>query len=78
MVAYACAVSRSYPIYNQKTRPKTSQRVEVGFILVGLSPCSQEDVKCLNALGEGVRLTQKIVDLPCNFMHTDAFLEVSE
>lgn len=78
MVAYSCAISRSYPIYDQKTKSKPSQRVDVGFILVGPSPYSQEDVKCLNALSGGVRLAQKIVDLPCNFMHTDGFLEVRE
>ncbi len=52
----------------------------MGFILVGEgnSPVTEDDVKCLDALAEGVRLAQDIVDKPCNFMHTDAFLDVSD
>ena len=78
MVAYAGAISRAFPIYNQKTGQKCEQKVQVGFILVkgDSSLLSAEEVKCLNALCEGVRLAQEIVDLPTNFMHTDAFLEV--
>ena len=78
IVAYACAISRAFPIYDQKTKTKCDQRVEVGFIPVGgdSAPLSQEEVKCLNALCEGVRLAQEIVDMPTNLMHTDAFLDV--
>lgn len=81
VVASACAVSRAFPIYNQKTGSSCTmdQVVEVGFILEGgeATHLSQEDVNCLNALCEGVRLAQEIVDMPTNFMHTDAFLDVS-
>ena len=53
--------------------------MEVGFILVGKDATSlkPEEVECLNALSEGVRLAQEIVDMPTNHMHTDAFLDVS-
>ncbi len=53
--------------------------MSVGFILVGegTSPVTEDDVKCLDALTEGVRLAQDIVDRPCNHMHTDNFLDVS-
>lgn len=79
MVAYTCAISRAFPVYDQKSREKSNQRVDVGFILVGgdATPLSQEEVKCLNAMCEGVRLAQEIVDMPTNLMHTDAFLDVS-
>ena len=53
--------------------------MEVGFIPVGgaAMPLNEEEVKCLNALCEGVRLAAEIVDMPTNLMHTDAFLDVS-
>ncbi len=55
------------------------QLLSVGFIVVGeeSSPVTEDDVKCLDVLAEGVRLAQDIVDKPTNFMHTDAFLDVS-
>ncbi len=52
--------------------------MSVGFILVGEgnSPVTEDDVKCMDALATGVRLAQDIVDRPCNYMHTDNFLDV--
>ena len=51
----------------------------MGFIFVGegVSPVNDDDVRCLDALCEGIRLAADIVDKPTNFMHTDAFLDVS-
>lgn len=43
----------------------------------GNSPVTEDDVSTLDALCEGVRLAAEIVDKPTNFMHTDAFLDVS-
>ena len=79
VIASANAISRAFPIYNQKSHKKSDQTVQVGFVLVGedTTPLNGEDVKCLNALCEGIRLSQAIVDSPCNIMHTDAFLDVS-
>lgn len=80
MLASGCAVSRAYPTYSMKTgSEKQQQTVTVGFVLVGDSSPSvtDSDVKCLNALCEGIRLTQEIVDTPPNFMHTDGVLDVS-
>lgn len=56
-----------------------TQTLTVGFVLVGEgnSPVTEDDVSTLDALCEGVRLAAEIVDKPTNFMHTDAFLDVS-
>ena len=78
VLASACAIARSFPIYNEKSGAKTPEKVEVGFIIVGedTTLLNKEDVECLNAICEGVRLAQEIVDTPTNIMHTDGFLEV--
>ena len=79
VVASGCAISRAFPLYNQKTGSKSpcEQVVEVGFILTGPKPILPDEVQCVNALCEGVRLAQEIVDTPTNIMHTDGFLDVS-
>ena len=78
MLASGCAVCRAFPTYSLKTKSRKEQTVTVGFVLVGDNPpVTDDDVKCLNALCEGIRLAQEIVDTPANFMHTDMFLDVS-
>ena len=81
VLASGCAVSRAFPVYNEKSscRPLHRRSVEVGFIPVGeeATPFGEEEARCLNMLCEGVRLAQEIVDMPTNHMHTDAFLDVS-
>ena len=78
VLASACAIARAFPIYNEKCG-RSDQEVDVGFIVVDkdATPLGEEEVKCLNALCEGVRLAAEIVDMPTNHMHTDAFLDVS-
>ena len=78
VLASANAISQAFPIYNEKSFKKCPQTVQVGFLLVGkdVKPLDGDDVKCLNALCEGIRLAQEIVDTPTNIMHTDAFLDV--
>ena len=79
MLAYACAIARAYPAFSMKTiaAPKILPTVEVGFIEKTEYVINQEDLDCLTAMAEGVHLAQKIVDMPPNEMHTDAFLDVS-
>ncbi len=80
VLASACAISRAFPIYNGKSDKRGDQLVEVEFILVekDATPLNEEEATCLNAMCEGVRLAQEIVDMPTNFMHTDGFLDVSK
>ncbi len=85
VLASGCAISRAFPLFNRKSGGGgggggSNQVIEVSFIPVGSGavPFTPEDVKCLDALSEGIRLAQEIVDAPTNFMHTDAFLDVSE
>ena len=80
MLASGCAVARAFPKYNRKSGGSKVQKVTVGFIPVGddVSEVNNDDIKCLRALSEGIRLAQEIVDAPTNEMHTDAFIEVSQ
>ncbi|XP_052819077.1 probable aminopeptidase NPEPL1 [Mya arenaria] len=72
------AMARTLPLFNAKsTAPSIGRTVTVEFLLVGEDnkPLSNSDLSCLEALAHGVRLTAKIVDMPCADMHTDTFIE---
>ena len=50
--------------------------VNVEFICTDGRSLTEEDVSCLNHVARGIEMSAKIVDTPCNEMHTDAFLDV--
>ena len=56
--------------------PKT---VTVEFVLVGKndSPITSEDAECMSAVAESIRLSARLVDMPCQDMHTSAFVQVN-
>ncbi|CAL1284920.1 unnamed protein product [Larinioides sclopetarius] len=80
LLASACAVARTYPVYCKKSH-RTPYSVTVEFIVCDSSnyskhlPLTDADISCLQAAADAVRTAGKIVDTPCNEMHTDAFLE---
>ncbi|GBN92378.1 putative aminopeptidase NPEPL1, partial [Araneus ventricosus] len=80
LLASACAVARSYPGYCKKSAG-TSYTVTVEFIVCDSAnyskhlPLTDADISCLQAAADAVRTAGRIVDTPCNEMHTDAFLE---
>ena len=71
---------RAFPIYNKKTfkSAASQKRILIWFLFVGenTDALDQSEVDCLNAAGQSVRLTAKIVDAPCNDMNTSHFVEV--
>ena len=74
-----CAIARAFPLFSLKSkfRNARSRTVTVEFHVVGDGgPVVEDDVNCLTAAAEGIRLAAKIVDTPCNDMHTDIFLKV--
>lgn len=75
--ASTSAVARVLPLFTAKSTASTNKRsVTVEFLLVdGGEALNAEDIACLDALAHSIRLTAKIVDIPCADMHTDAFLE---
>jgi len=65
-------------VYSTKTNAavKASRKITIEFVLVDGPPLTEEDTKCMTIAAESVRLSARIVDMPCNYMHTDLFLEV--
>ena len=56
-----------------------SKTVTVEFVLVGKndSPITSEDAECMSAVAESIRLSARLVDMPCQDMHTSAFVQVN-
>ncbi|XP_052059690.1 probable aminopeptidase NPEPL1 [Mytilus californianus] len=78
VVATGCAVARALPLYQGKSASISPQNVTVQFLLANedsQTPLSQSELDCLTAQAHGIRLSAKIVDIPCNIMHTNTFLE---
>jgi probable aminopeptidase NPEPL1 len=73
-----CAIARCFPLYSLKTNPtaKLSKKITVEFVIVDGQHMTEDDIKCLTTTAESIRLAAKIVDMPCNEMHTDKFIEV--
>lgn len=81
-IACACAVARAFPLYSRKTSDTNKSRnVNVTFLFsdeiknkTGQELSNDDDVRCFNAMGDSVRLSAKITDMPCAEMNTDDFL----
>lgn len=88
MFASGCAVARAYPCYSKKTSfsvqsstgekaAKEKINISVEFIILDdMTPLSEAECQMLVVAAESVRMAARIVDTPCNEMHTDAFLQV--
>ena len=79
VVATGCAVARALPLYYGKSASTSPHSVTVEYLLMNedsQTPLSQTELDCLTAQAYGIRLSAKIVDMPCNIMHTNTFLEV--
>lgn len=82
--ALGCAIGRLFPTFNMRTgkNPASAaqRNVHVEFIIVTPegenSHLSETMAECLNDATDSIRLAARIVDTPCNIMHTDAFLDL--
>ena len=52
--------------------------VTVEFICPDEQSLTQQELEPLEHAAYGIQLASRIVDTPCNEMHTDAFVEVCE
>lgn len=79
--ASACAIARAFPTYSRKSSKAKlpSKTVTVEFVLIGddNTPISSEDAECMSIVAESIRLSARLVDMPCQDMHTSAFVEVT-
>lgn len=85
--ASGCAVARAFPVYSRKSSSlqqaanQVPHKVTVEFIVVdsaGGRPLGEPELRCLAAAAEGIQLTAKIVDTPCQDMNTEAFIKEIE
>ncbi len=86
MYASGCAVVRAFPTFSRKTgggangsrdRESKEHIVNVEFICPDGDGVTHEDLAPLRHAAGGIQMTARIVDTPCNEMHTDAFLDVN-
>ena len=81
MLASACAIARAFPLFSRKSSKAKlpSRTVVVEFVLVGdtKTPISSEDAECMSIVAESIRLSARLVDMPCQDMHTSAFVQVT-
>lgn len=78
--ASACAIARAFPLYSRKSSKgkMPSKTITVEFVIVGdnNTPISSEDANCMSIVAESIRLSARLVDAPCQEMHTSAFVKV--
>lgn len=85
LYASACAVARAYPLYSRKTGGDEHNFenviVNVEFILIENdaivqgNSLTESDIECLTDAANGIRLAARIVDMPCNEMNVDDFID---
>lgn len=73
-MSVALAVTKLFPLYNRKTGAKapSTRSVYVDFILD-----MEEDIDYqeLQHVSDSMRMAQRLVDTPCEELHTDAFVQ---
>ena len=78
--ASACAIARAFPTYSRKSSwaklPSKTVTVEFVFVRSNDLPLSNEDAECMNVVADSIRLSARLVDMPCQDMHTSAFVQV--
>ena len=75
--ACGCAVARSFSLFSMRSDGKQNsiRSVSVEFAIVGESTCDlQEIASCLQDAADSIQMAARIVDTPCNFMNTTAFV----
>jgi probable aminopeptidase NPEPL1 len=80
-IANCCAIARTYPLFSAKTSQNDASKtrfVSVSFYFVDGETTwpTEQELKCYNVFAQSVRLSAKIVDMPCADMNTDSFLNV--
>lgn len=77
-IAIVSAIARTYPLYSTKTSkndPAKTRFVSVSFLFdTDATAATDAETATFNILAQSVRLTAKIVDMPCSEMNTDSFL----
>ncbi|MCB9524701.1 MAG: leucyl aminopeptidase family protein [Myxococcales bacterium] len=71
----AAAVARALPEFDRKSaRPRPEREVRVAVLAADGKPVA---LKRLQIVADGVRFAGRLVDMPPNELHTDAFVEIA-
>ncbi|CAL8070158.1 unnamed protein product [Orchesella dallaii] len=89
--ALGCAVARVFPLYNRKSNNSSKvaeskqTTLNIEFLLVRKDDCSvytldkaclsNQELECLQDAATAIRNTARLIDMPTNELHTDAFVE---
>ena len=67
-----------FPLYQQKTGTDKIIDLIIDYKFVGnnTEPLEENESLCIASAVASIRLAAKIIDSPCNQMHTDIFLNV--
>ncbi|GFO19629.1 metalloprotease, partial [Plakobranchus ocellatus] len=80
--ASGLAVARALPLYSAKSNSSgSSRKVTVEFLVIEddkVVQVNEEELQCLRAASNGVRLAAKIVDSPCSEMNVHHFVQEAE
>jgi probable aminopeptidase NPEPL1 len=69
--AAALAASRAFPLYDARSTEDTQRSV----LIAARSPDGFVSDPTMQAAIDGIRMAARLVDLPPNFLHTDAFVD---
>ena len=75
--ALGCAVSRAFPLYNRKTSNSDSPQREAIIALMHMEKGAAslpETTKIVAITADGIRSTQRLVDMPPNELTVDRYV----
>lgn len=76
--ASVTALSRCFPLYDSRTNvstPSDNIEVEIELMVSDNKELSATEISFLETLCESIRITAKLIDTPCNVLHTEAFAD---
>eukprot|EP01035_Chromulina_nebulosa_P024275 gene24275-31556_t len=73
--AQACAVGRNFPLLSLKSIAKQVAKFTVTIVVNCSEELETSFETCVATTIENIRLSQRLVDMPPNILHTDAYVE---
>ncbi|VDM41452.1 unnamed protein product [Toxocara canis] len=72
--ASVAAISRCFPLYDRRTKVNCPlEKVDVEVVVPADQKLSEVDVRFLQTLCDSIRNAARLIDTPCNELHTEAF-----
>uniref|UniRef100_A0A914WL52 Cytosol aminopeptidase domain-containing protein n=1 Tax=Plectus sambesii TaxID=2011161 RepID=A0A914WL52_9BILA len=75
VLAVVGALARCFPLYNRKTKQShNGEHISIELLLVDGKTLSPKEVSVLQSLVDSIRLAGRLVDAPCNELHSIALM----